>query len=638
MSLDTPLPGPGPAPMWRALLVFSLLALALAPFAFEWRTRLEQDRIENELDPLREQVRRINMSESEQVGAFRGYQISGDTFFLRELAEATRLEAAQYDSAAAAAAELDRGVAQRLDEMRRLGDEWRRPHREVLAGQRDAAQVREGFMHQQRLYDQVMDAADRVEEEIDRVENRRLARIRHVERVAQVLGVILAVAGMAAAVSMVRLGQRQRTLAVEARRLAREEAALRRAAAAVGAGTSTAELILAIAENAVLATAAESAFVERIHASTGEVTVVAAAGSRPTALGGSIPYKGSFAERAIECGTPQEIDDLSRAAQPLPGDLALVCAGCPALVVPLADEGESVGALVLIRAAGSRGFAPAEVSRAQAFADLATVAFRRVHLMEEAQQRRAELERITESRVRLLRGFSHDVKNPLGAADGHASLLQEGILGDLSPKQMESIGRIRASIGSALELIGDLLELARAEAGQIEVQTRPVDVREVAREIAAEYRAQATSRGLRLDVEFPRELPVVATDPSRARQVLGNLVSNAVKYTSEGAITVRVGLRDRDGVCGSDGKPPAHSGGWVAVDVADTGPGIPADQQDLIFREFGRLATSSAKGFGLGLAISQRVAGALGGCITVDSDVGRGSTFTLWLPTEDGAA
>jgi len=616
--------------------VFSLLALALAPFAFEWRTRNLQTRIQHELEPLRALVRQIEMTESEQVGAFRGYQLNGDTAFLRRLRAAADSEAVLYDRAERMAAPLDPAVGRRLREMRRLGDVWRRPHREVLAGRAGSAELLHDFTRQEQRYRAVLAAGDSVDGEIGRIEKGLIAAMDREEEIAQVLGVVLAVAGLAAAVAMVRLGQRQRALADEARRLAREEAALRRATGAVSARNTTDEVITAIAENAILATGAESAFVERIDAAKGEVAVVAAAGEHPPPLDARIPYEGSFAQYVIECGRPQAIADLSRAERPVPGELAQVCAGCPALVVPLADGGEAIGALVLVRAARGHAFTPDEVARAQAFADLATVALRRVHLMEEAQQRRAELERITEGRVRLLRGFSHDVKNPLGAADGHASLLEMGVLGDLEPRQLESVGRIRASIRSALELIGDLLELARAEAGEIEVQRRPVDVRDVAREIVAEYHAQAAARGLELGVELPPDLPVVVTDVVRARQVLGNLISNAVKYTPQGNVTVRVDLRGHDG--DGNGSGPPRRGRWVAVDVADTGPGIPREQHGEIFREFGRLTPSAARGFGLGLAISQRVASALGGCITVDSEVGRGSTFTLWLPADEGPA
>jgi signal transduction histidine kinase len=618
------------------VLVFSLLALALAPFAFEWRTRRQQERIETDLEPLRSQVRRIALSEAQQVGAYRGFQIVGDSSFVRQLQAALSREEAQYDSAARKAAPLAPPIGRRLAEMRRLRDEWRSPRYQALPRPVGSAEWRRAFMEQQTLYERVLAASEDVEDEIDRVEARRLTAMRREEAVAQLLGVVLAVVGLASAVAVVRLGQQQRELAVEARRLAQEEAALRRATGAVSAGTTTEQVILAIAENAVLATAADAAFVERIDAAAGQVAVVAASGALTPRVGLRTAYHGSLAQQVVERGRPQAIGDLSRSDRPVPGELARVCAGCPALVVPLADAGESVGALVLVRAEHGRGFSADEAARAQAFADLAIVAFRRVHLMEVAQERRADLERATESRVRLLRGFSHDVKNPLGAADGHAALLEMGVLGELQPKQMESVGRIRASIGSALELIGDLLELARAEAGQVEVHRTPVDVRDVTRDLAADYQAQATARGLELGVELPAELPLVATDPVRARQVLGNLISNAVKYTPQGRITVRVELRQHDG--NGDGAGPPRRGRWVGVGVADTGPGIPRGQHGELFREFGRLSPSSARGHGLGLAISQRIAAALGGSITVDSEAGQGSTFTLWLPADEPAA
>jgi len=615
--------------------VFSLLALALAPFAFEWRTRRQQERIQTELEPLRGVVRRIALSESQQVGAYRGFQIVSDSSFARGLRRTLALEEAQYDSAARMAAPLAPSIGQRLGEMRRLRDEWRSPRYQALPGPMGSPQWRRAFLEQQAVYERVLAAGQTVEDEIDRVEERRLKAMDREEAVAQALGVVLAVVGLASAVAVVRLGQRQRELAVEARRLAQEEAALRRATGAVSAGTTTEQVILAIAENAVLATAADAAFVERINAAAGQVAVVAASGAFTPPVGLRTAYAGSLAQQVIERGRPQAIGDLSQSERPVPGELARVCAGCPALVVPLADGGESVGALVLVRAGPGRGFTADEAARAQAFADLATVAFRRVHLMEEAQQRRADLERATESRVRLLRGFSHDVKNPLGAADGHAALLEMGVLGELEPRQLESVGRIRASIGAALGLIGDLLELARAEAGQIEVHRAPVDVRDVARDMAADYQPQAAARGLELGVELAPELPVVLTDPVRTRQVLGNLISNAVKYTPEGRVTVRVALRQHDGDGNGDGTGPPRRGRWVGVAVADTGPGIAREQHRELFREFGRLSPSSARGHGLGLAISQRIATALGGCITVDSEAGQGSTFTLWIPADE---
>ncbi|HET9985848.1 MAG TPA: HAMP domain-containing sensor histidine kinase [Longimicrobiales bacterium] len=253
----------------------------------------------------------------------------------------------------------------------------------------------------------------------------------------------------------------------------------------------------------------------------------------------------------------------------------------------------------------------------------------RVGLLDASERRREEVERLMESRTRLIRGFSHDLKNPLGAADGYLALLQQRIYGDLTEEQEESVGRVRQSIGAALALIGDLVELARAEAGQLQIEKMPVDLRRVVDDLIGEYRAQADAAGLELEAELPAELPAMRSDPRRIEQVLGNLLSNAVKYTQEGG---RVELR----VEVSRGAGAPRPGNWVVVAVTDTGPGIPAEEQHRIFHEFVRLAPGRAPGAGLGLPISRRVAQALGGDLTFESVEGKGSTFRLWLPC-DGA-
>ncbi|MGH7638753.1 MAG: PAS domain-containing sensor histidine kinase, partial [Gemmatimonadaceae bacterium] len=243
----------------------------------------------------------------------------------------------------------------------------------------------------------------------------------------------------------------------------------------------------------------------------------------------------------------------------------------------------------------------------------------------EAERRREELERVTESRTRLMRGFSHDVKNPLGAADGYAQLLEDGIYGELPAKQVDSVKRIRRSIQRSLHLIHDLMELARAESGQIELERVPCNVAGLVRESAEDFRAQATAAGLTLEIRTADPLDT-QIDPPRGRQILSNLLSNAVKYTNAGGITVNADH-------GGDGAP--RPGSWIAIRVTDTGPGIPPEKQEMIFQEFTRLDPDAQQGAGVGLAISRRIARLLGGDITVESRVGRGSTFTLWLPTID---
>lgn len=237
-----------------------------------------------------------------------------------------------------------------------------------------------------------------------------------------------------------------------------------------------------------------------------------------------------------------------------------------------------------------------------------------------------------ESRVRLIRGFTHDVKNPLGAADGHLALLEDGIGGPIAEQQHDRVVRARRSIRAALSLVTQLLDIARAEAGQIEVQRAPMDVIATAREVMEEFHAQALAKGLDLALDVPegRDRIAVESDQARVRQILANLLSNAVKYGGNdhgGRIVISARIAKHDD----------RTGEWATVAVSDNGPGIPYDKQNMLFREFTRFDPSAAQGSGIGLAISQRIARALGAAITFRSTPGEGSTFTLWLPGANGS-
>ena len=246
----------------------------------------------------------------------------------------------------------------------------------------------------------------------------------------------------------------------------------------------------------------------------------------------------------------------------------------------------------------------------------------------EVERRRDEIARIIVSRQGLIRGFSHDVKNALGAADGYLFMLERGIMGPLASNQRNAVGHSRHSVRTAMQLIQDLLDLAKDETGDIDLHVVTTDLCEVAVRAVEDYRAQADSKGLAMTIDLPAAFPALQSDPARVGQVLGNLLSNAIKYTEAGSVSVRVGTRQDD-----------TGGEWSVVDVTDTGPGIARDNQRLIFNEFKRLDTSSRTGgTGIGLAISERLAHLLGGYITVDSDLGRGSRFTLWLPLDAAGA
>ncbi len=245
----------------------------------------------------------------------------------------------------------------------------------------------------------------------------------------------------------------------------------------------------------------------------------------------------------------------------------------------------------------------------------------------EAEQRRLALAAAVVAREKLMRGVSHDLKNPLNAIDGHAQLLEGGLKGPLTSEQMESIGRIRRAVQTMLSLIKDLLELSRAESGSLRIHKVPTDLCAVITEAVEEQRPAAEAAGQTLLFVPIETTPIVITDPERAIQVMGNLLSNAVKYTPPcGRIDVTMVLL----------PGPERLAGRPAVEirVTDTGQGIPPEKTERIFEEFTRLAPEVAEGAGLGLAIARRIARLLGGDITVVSESGSGSVFSLWLPFE----
>ncbi|MDF2772512.1 MAG: ATP-binding region ATPase domain protein [Geminicoccaceae bacterium] len=243
-----------------------------------------------------------------------------------------------------------------------------------------------------------------------------------------------------------------------------------------------------------------------------------------------------------------------------------------------------------------------------------------------------EHKQIAASHEQLIRGFTHDMKNPLGAADGYLSLLEAGVFGRMSEAQAQSIANARRAIDTALHLVSGLLEVERAEARQLSIERAEVDLGAVVFEIAAEFRAAAAAKSLDFAVSDPQDEEshvslVIESDAARVPQILANLASNAVKYTQPGGrilVAARVALA---------GETPWHGRG-VAVTVTDNGSGIPFEKQAMVFREFARFDPGAAAGSGIGLAISRRLARALGGDITFTSTPGVGSAFTLWLPLD----
>lgn len=242
----------------------------------------------------------------------------------------------------------------------------------------------------------------------------------------------------------------------------------------------------------------------------------------------------------------------------------------------------------------------------------------------EAERRRYEIEQVMDTKARMTRGLSHDLKNPLGAADGYAQLLEMGVLGELTDEQRGSVTRIRRAVGSVLALVNDILDLAAADSGELRIASEPADLTALVLEVTEEYQAAVQAAGLALVTDACADAVTTETDPVRVRQILGNLLSNAVKYTPAGGqVVVRVT---------AECEPPAATVACARVEVSDTGPGIPPDMREHVFAEFTRLHGGSTPGAGVGLTISRRLARLLGGDLRVEDADGGGACFVLTLP------
>jgi signal transduction histidine kinase len=219
----------------------------------------------------------------------------------------------------------------------------------------------------------------------------------------------------------------------------------------------------------------------------------------------------------------------------------------------------------------------------------------------------------------FLANMSHELRTPLNAVTGYTELIQEGLAGPVTERQEGFLEKVKANARHQLRVIEEILEYSRMEGGREEVRVQRVDLSDQLREVASFIEPLAREKNLGFRLRAPSEPLNVETDPAKLRHILLNLLSNAVKFTERGDIELRARVSD----------------GTLEIQVADTGVGIRPEDQEKVFEAFAQLeeATTREKGgTGLGLAVARRLARMLGGDVSVESEVGRGSTFTVDLP------
>ena len=329
----------------------------------------------------------------------------------------------------------------------------------------------------------------------------------------------------------------------------------------------------------------------------------------------------SISGRALLEGRSIQVPDMlaEEAAYPRSYVLAQRFGHRTVIVVPLYREGQTVGT-ILLRRDDVRPFAEREIELLRTFGDQAAIALENVRLFREIQDKSKQLEIANQHKSEFLANMSHDLRTPLNAIIGFSEVLLERLFGELNDKQDDYLKDIHSSGRHLLNLINDILDLSKVEAGRMELEPATFDLPTAIGNAMALIRERAQKHAIALDVHIEPGLASVVADERKLKQILLNLLSNAVKFTpDDGRIEVRARCVGDD----------------LEIAVEDTGIGIAASDHEAVFEEFrqvGRQYTSKHEGTGLGLALTRRFVELHGGTIRVDSEPGKGSVFTFVLP------
>jgi signal transduction histidine kinase len=336
--------------------------------------------------------------------------------------------------------------------------------------------------------------------------------------------------------------------------------------------------------------------------------------SVPTGIAGTIR------SRAVTF-VPSITDEMLAASTPDPEHLELLrkfgFSAC--IIVPLVARDRTLGALTLITSESDRSYEQADLDLALELARRAAMAIDNARLYRDAQTARAEAEKANAAKSEFLATMSHELRTPLNAIGGYAELLEMGLRGALTEQQLDAINRIKRAHLNLLGLVEDVLSFARIESGRIEYSFADARLDSVLSGLEAFIAPQIAKRGLSYDYRPVDSAATVWADREKLEQILINLLTNALKFTERGTVTLSAEVREDD----------------VRIHVRDSGLGIPADKLEAIFQPFVQLEsglTRRAQGSGLGLAICRDIARAMNGDVSVESVVGEGSTFTLRLP------
>jgi signal transduction histidine kinase/DNA-binding response OmpR family regulator len=391
---------------------------------------------------------------------------------------------------------------------------------------------------------------------------------------------------------------------------------------AVSSSLNLTDVLNTIITQAVQLSGSDGGSIYEFDADAEEFRVETVCGTSPEAFdalrGARIRLQDTFIGKAATLGRPLELTDLHEA--PLDPHLNVLAeSGWRSLVaVPMLREGGIVGAMVIRR--HTPGRVPQEIyDLLETFASQSALALINAQLYRRLEQQSAALEVASQHKSEFLASMSHELRTPLNAIIGFSEVLLERMFGELNERQDDYLRDIWSSGKHLLELLNDILDLSKIEAGQMVLNRSEFGVRESLEYCLSMVRERALQQRVLLSLDVDSEVGLLDADRLRFRQVVLNMLSNAVKFTPEGGrVDVSAFIRGQD----------------LVVLVADTGVGVPAEDRERIFDAFqqGGRSSGQVEGTGLGLTLSKRILEMHGGRIWVESEAGKGSTFGIALP------